>query len=206
MRKTVRSPAAGLLLATSALAAGCSSGDGGLKSLVEDVTRRQAAQQETLLRQSAQLSDASRQLVASDAEARRELAEMQSELQRQFEAQRRGIDRQCAVLDEERREIARQRHRDPLTAAAIVQGVTLAVAALPLVICILLLGAAAGEPPDDVVNELLVQELTTEEPMLLPHRPPAPAELEHRAPALDGPDAPAADAESDAPAGPSPEA
>jgi hypothetical protein len=186
-----------ILATTILLIWGCSSSDDEYRRLVEEHSRRQAAQQESLLRQSENLSEASRQLVESDAAARGELAEMQSRLQQEFEAERQGIDGQREKLDDERRDIAARRHRDPLIAAALLQAVTLLIAALPFVLVLFLMRASRDEPADVPLAELLVEEFSTDKPLLLP-APPRSAAVS-LPPADDGPAAIEDEAADDGP-------
>ncbi|MCA9118392.1 MAG: hypothetical protein KDA79_25180, partial [Planctomycetaceae bacterium] len=148
---------------------GCSSNsaDDEYRRLVEDLSRRQAVQQEALIRQSRDLTEASKELVESGASARRELTEMQSRLQQEFASERQSIDGQRQKLDDERREIATQRHRDPLVATAIVQSATLLIAALPMVALLLLILASRKEPVEVALTELLIEDVTAEKPLLL---------------------------------------
>lgn len=139
----------------------------GLPPIVEELARKQAAQQESLTKQSKELTEASRQLVESDAKARKELVDMQSNVQAQIEGQRQVVQQQRDSLEGERREIAHQRHRDPLIAAALVQAATLIVAALPIVALVLLIRAARQEPSDVSVAELIIHDSTAEQPLLL---------------------------------------
>ena len=91
------------------------------------------------------------------------------------------IGHQRDQLENDRREIAAQRHRDPIVAAIIMDvGIVLACL-LPLALGVYVLRAAcrAGES-DGAVAELLVQELVASEPRLsLPGRPSLPA-IENR--------------------------
>ena len=72
-------------------------------------------------------------------------------------------------LEQDRREIAQQRFRDPIVAAA-VQNVGLIIACtLPLIVCIFVIRRMSSREPDDAaVAELLVYELTSDRPVLLP--------------------------------------
>ena len=155
----------GTLLLSIVTLASCD--NNGLPPIVEELARKQAAQQESLTKQSKELSEASRQLVESDAKARKELVDMQSNVQTQIEGQRQVVQQQRDSLEGERREIAHQRHRDPLIAAALVQAATLLVAALPLLVLVLLIRAARQEPSEVSVGELIIHDLTAEQPMLL---------------------------------------
>jgi len=123
---------------------------------------RMAAQTEAVVAESHELAEAARQLVEQDAQARRELIAAEERM-----AERMTVER--TQLDHERREIARQRHRDPIVAEAVrASGVLLACVA-PLVIALLVLRSMSSQEPDHAaVAELLVQEVTSEQPVLLP--------------------------------------
>jgi hypothetical protein len=71
-----------------------------------------------------------------------------------------------------RQVIARQRHRDPLIAAAIVNTGVLLACIAPLLLAFWVLRNSWGEAAAGV-DELLIHELTTENPVLLP-RPSLP--------------------------------
>jgi hypothetical protein len=76
--------------------------------------------QRSLQRQAEQIVGASRNLVEADAKAREELIELQQNLQEGVQTERHSLDRQHEELEAERQVIARQRHRDPLIATAII--------------------------------------------------------------------------------------
>lgn len=164
----LRHPLPTLLILIPLLLEGCGPPHNELTPVVEELSRRQAAQQEAVVRQSQELSKASQQLVESDAQARRDLAKLQAEVQSQIESERQAVDQERDSLEGERREIARQRHRDPLVAAAVIQAATLLVAVLPIVLILLLLRAARNEPAEVPLAELLVLDLAAEQPLLLP--------------------------------------
>lgn len=172
-----------LPLLAGLMASGCDPPREDLRPLVNELVQKQSAQQESLLRQSEHLSEASRQLVASDAQSRRELVEFQSTLQTQIEDERQNLDHQRNDLEQERRDISRQRHRDPLIAAALIQAVTLIVAALPIVLVLLLLRAARQEPADVPMGELLIRDLSAENPILIPSTLAVTHRLEQEQPA-----------------------
>jgi hypothetical protein len=65
-----------------------------------------------------------------------------------------------------RQVIARQRHRDPLIAAAIVNTGVLLACIAPLLLAFWVLRNSWGEAAAGV-DELLIHELTTENPVLL---------------------------------------
>jgi len=115
--------------------------------------------------------------VEGEAKARTELVALQRDLQKA----QAEIGRQRDVLEEERRQWAGQRGRDPILAAAITSvGVVLACL-LPLLLCIYVVRALRDEATNDAaVAELLVEELAADQPLLLPSPGGAPA-LPHKA-------------------------
>lgn len=141
---------------------------GGRDPLVDEMIHQQAKQQESISRQSEELTKASQQLVEADANARREQAEQHAKLQSELQSQQQNLDQQRDSLEAERREIASRRHRDPLLAAALTQIATLLIASLPVVVLILLIRAARNEPSDVPLGDLLVHDLTSDAPLLLP--------------------------------------
>jgi hypothetical protein len=133
--------------------------------------------------QSRQIAEASRQLVEADAQARQQLIQAQAELQSELQAERASLGRQYEALEQERRQLAGQRHREPLVAAAITTVGLLLVCALPLVVAIYALRQLQVNQVDDqALCELIVCELTSGHPRLLP---PWRAQLEHQLPAVE---------------------
>jgi hypothetical protein len=141
------------------------------QSMEEQAKQNQtiARQAEAVVQESQQLAEASKELVASDAKARQDLIGSQERLTAQLHQQRATVDAGRDQLEEERQRIADQRHRDPLLAAAI-QNVGLIIACLlPLLVCIVVIRQMSSSEPDDgAVAELLVSELTSDQPRLLP--------------------------------------
>ena len=123
--------------------------------------------QRSLQRQAEQIVGASRQLVEADAKARGELIELQQNLQEGVQTERQSLDRQHEEMEAERQIIARQRHRDPLIAAAIVNTGVLLACIAPLLLAFWVLRSSWGQESAGV-DELLIHELTTETPVLLP--------------------------------------
>ena len=93
------------------------------------------------------------------------LAQEATESTRQMVQMQAETGRQRDLLEAERREIAGQRFRDPIIANV---GLVLACL-LPLVLGIYVLrGYGNASQPDVAVTEILVQELTSDSPLLLP--------------------------------------
>jgi hypothetical protein len=91
--------------------------------------------------------------------------------------ERSSLNEQQEALEEDRRDIASQRVREPLIANALgAVGLILACLA-PLLICVYALQQAGSTSPEQELGTILVEELTAEEPQLLPtlaptlHRP-----------------------------------
>jgi hypothetical protein len=162
----------GVMLATMLLPAtvvGCSTPDSRLSQLAQQAMNEQSQQNQSMADPSYKLAEAAKELVARDAQARQELAEFQQELTMQVNQQQAAIDASRNRLEQERQEIALQRHRDPIIAAAIQDlGVVLACL-LPLLIAGLVVRQMRHQEPDHAaVAELLVSELTSDRPRLLP--------------------------------------
>ncbi len=143
---------------------------------------RIAEQSKAVVEESQRLAEATKELVAHDAQARQELIAAQEKLTTQLDQQRATIDAGRDQLEQDRREIAEQRFRDPILAAA-VQNVGLIIAcSLPLIVCVFVIRRMSSSEPDDAaVAELLVHELTSDRPHLLPGPSLRPPALEHSA-------------------------
>ena len=130
---------------------------------------RMADQSQAVVAESHQLAEAAKELVVRDAEARRELIAAQTEMTSQLNEQQSAIHTGHQQLEQDRREIADQRHRDPII-AAVIQDFGLFIACLlPLVVAVFVIRQMQSQEPDHAaVAELLVLELTADEPRLLP--------------------------------------
>jgi predicted small lipoprotein YifL len=130
---------------------------------------RMADQSQAVVAESHQLAETAKELVEHDAEARRELIAAQQELTSQLNGQQSAIYTGHEQLEQDRREIAEQRHRDPII-AAVIQAFGLFIACLlPLVVAVFVIRQMQSQEPDHAaVAELLVLELTADEPRLLP--------------------------------------
>ena len=131
--------------------------------------RRMADQSEAIIEESHQLAEAAKNLVEHDAEARRELIAAQQELTFQLNEQQSAIYTGHERLEQDRRDIAEQRHRDPII-AAVIQNIGLVIACLlPLLVAVQVIWQMQSQEPDHAaVAELLTLDLTSEEPLLLP--------------------------------------
>ena len=132
---------------------GCGHSDERLARLAEQSLRQQAEQNREM------------------SELNREVAQTHQELiglQHDLEGQQAEVNHQRDQLESERREIAKQRHRDPIIAAAI-NNVGLVLACLvPLALAGYLLYCLRDQSDDQAVGEILIEELVSEQPALLP--------------------------------------
>jgi hypothetical protein len=144
------------------IAIGCSSGDERLVDLSRESTERQAEQNRLVETNNRQVLDATNKLVEADAKSRTESIE----LHRQIEAERSGVNQQRDALEQERRQIAAERNRDPIVAGSIQAAVGLIAAILPLLVCLALLRGLFHKPDGESLAEILVEELVSEHPLL----------------------------------------
>jgi hypothetical protein len=139
---------------------------------MEQQTRQNEAisrQSEAVVQESRRLAETAQTLVEKDAEARRELVSAQRELQKELVQQQATVSAERDRLEEERRQLAQQRGRDPIVAAAIQYSAGLLACLLPLLICGYLLYRMTRDNDDQTaLGELLVLELTSERPLVLP--------------------------------------
>jgi multidrug efflux pump subunit AcrA (membrane-fusion protein) len=156
-----------------------------LVNMAEQSLATQARQNEQLAEQSQRIADASRDLVAADAQARQELIEAQAKLQTALQADRALLDEQRDALELERQAVARARHRDPILAAALGSLGLLVACALPLFLAGYILYCANRPSIDhEILNELLITDLVAEQPRMLPISVVVPR-IEHHAESTD---------------------
>ena len=130
---------------------------------------RIADQSKAVVDESHQLAQAAKELVNLDAQARRELLAAQSELTSQLAQQQSVVDAKRDELEQERREIAGRRNRDPIIASAIKHTALILGCLAPLAVCAFVIRQMQAQEPDHAaVAELLVQELTKPKILTVP--------------------------------------
>jgi hypothetical protein len=118
-----------------------------------------------------QVAEGSRRLVEAEAQARAEMAALQRDLQ-QSQAE---VGRQRDQLEAERRKIAAERYWDAILGNGITAAAGLVACLLPLVLCWTLLRRPIDDhETDQALAELLLQELASDQPTLLPGNPSRP--------------------------------
>ena len=156
------------ILLAPLLLIGCNADkDARLADLARQSLAQQATQNDAMARQSQEIAEAAHKMVEAEGQARQDLIGMQDRLQTQLQTERGNIDRQREDLEQDRRQIAQQRHRDPIVAAAIMQATMIVVAALPLILAIVLLLALRNSDSNADLGDLLVEDLAAKEPLVL---------------------------------------
>ncbi len=144
---------------------GCSDPpDERIVEMAREQAARQARQSQQMIEMQKEVMEGSRKLVEADAESRHEMILLQRDLQ----ADQHEIGRQRDLLEEERKQIARQRFRDQAVAAAFSTFGLLLICALPLLLCAYVLRLVQSSGTSDaVLTELFVSQLIIDEPRLL---------------------------------------
>jgi hypothetical protein len=150
---------------------GCGETDPRVAQVALESTRRQAEQNRKMGELQQHVAEGTKQLVDADAQARQQLAELQRELR----SDQAEIGRQRDALESERRTIATERRWDSILGTSIYAGAGILACLLPLLLCGWLLHATRDKQgTDEALAELLVEELVTDRPLLLPPRQVVP--------------------------------
>jgi hypothetical protein len=157
-----------ITIAIVLIAIGCQSDS----DRVAELASRHATQQAELSRETVKLQnelvEGTQKLVEADAQARRDFLELEGKL----DEQRVEVGRRHDELESERREIAKQRYRDPLVANALLAVATLLACLLPMLLAGWLLRSQLNETDDYTATEMLLDEITARHPTLAsPSRP-----------------------------------
>jgi hypothetical protein len=161
-RKLTLVPIAAILILTSI---GCDEDENKrLAEMADKHLDRQAEQNRQMAELQREVAQGTRELVEADAKAREEMVAWQREVQ----AERTEVGRQRDALEDERRDFAAKRRLDPIVAAAITNIGLLLACLLPLVLCWFLLQRRVEPADDQAVAEVLLEDLVTDRPLLLP--------------------------------------
>lgn len=104
----------------------------------------------------AENTKAASELVQRDAESRQQWLSLHEDLQ----TERAEIGHQRDLLEEDRRTWSQRERRDPIIAAAVNTLGLLAACSLPLILVAMLLWKRPPDESSEVVNEVLVEDLT----------------------------------------------
>ena len=154
--------------------ASCSSDENSrVAELATQQLERQSDQNRRMAELQQEVASGSRELVEADAKARQEMVTLQREIQ----TEQNEIGHQRDQLEAERRDIADSRNRDPIIAAAITRVAFVVVSLLPLLVCWLLLQQKVEPADKNEITELLLDDLISAEPRLLPPAASKPGKL-----------------------------
>jgi len=158
------------------MAAGCEApSDHRLVDMAERQLASQAEQTRNITELQREVAKGSRELIEADAKSRQDIVTLHREVQQE----RAEFGKQRDSLEADRRELASQRQRDSLTAAAITTGGLLVCCVLPLVLCWYLLQRPNDPADDHQVVEVLLEDLVAQQPILLTRRD-GPQAIENR--------------------------
>ena len=158
------------------LIVGCGGNDERLVKMANDHDARQAEQNQHMADLQKQVAEGSKRLIEADALSREKFLTIQNNLR----ADAAAIGQQRDALEADRREIAAQRNRDPIVAAAIIQVGLWLACLLPLILAGYLVYAMRHSPSQDdaIVAEFLITDIAAEHPLLLgPPTSPEPLQL-----------------------------
>ena len=156
-----------MILLTICLLAGCP-GDERVVQVSREAADRQAEQNRQIAHQNQQIAQTAEHLVEADGQSRTELVALQRDLQ----AQQAEVARQRDALEAERRQQAEKRQTESTLAPVIESlGGVLVCALLIAFCCYLARGLRTEGDANPEINELLVMDLVSEQPMLMPPFP-----------------------------------
>ena len=145
--------------------AGCDNDDDRVAQVAQESAERQAQQNQEMSKLNREVATGTRRLVEADSKARQELIVAQKDLARQ----QADLAQQHDKLEVERHDLAALRYRESLLAPVIAGIGLLLLCSLPLVLAWYLLQGWRQEKADETaIGNLLVEELVSQCPLLLP--------------------------------------
>ena len=136
----------------AALAIGCPEDDEQMVEFARETNRQQAAQNKAITQLNKAAAESHHRVVEAVAKSRQEIVMLE-----------RDVAKQRERLEEERRSLANERHRESLLAPVFNTIGMLLVTAIPLAVCWMLLYGLRQPVSDEEVAELLVHELVASE-------------------------------------------
>ena len=151
---------------TIASLCGCSD-DARLARMAESAADRQAEQNKEMAHLNREVAEGTKRLVEADANSREDFVAIQHDLQ----SAQAEVGNQRDQLESERREIAGQRRHESILAPILESLGPLLVVFAVLFFCGLLVSSLSpDEDGGDAVAEILIEEITADQPTLLPPR------------------------------------
>jgi hypothetical protein len=147
-----------------------------------EAAKQQAELNQEMSRLNREVASGTKRLVEANAESQEKLVVLQSDLQ----GEQAEVSRQRDNLEVERKDIAAQRIRESVLAPVVAWILPFAICGLALATCcFLLFGLRRATDDEAAISELLVEELTSERPTLLPG-PATQVAIEDHAHTADG--------------------
>ena len=132
----------------------------------------QARQNERASQQTQEIAEASNRLIEADANSRRELLKTRHDLDAEITQERLRIDADRHDIESERKRLAYERQQAPIVANAVLLVGGLLASVVPLLLYAYLLRyLTSANDPSSGLSELLIEDIASDHPMLLP--PPA---------------------------------
>ena len=153
------------LLAANLVHTGCGSPDERVVNVATQAAERQARQNEQMARLQEEVAAGTRQLVAADAQTRKEWVELARDTQKSLAE----VGEQRDALESERRSLAAARQREPLITKAIEQLGWIIVLLAPLVIAAYLYVSIRQRK--EMLRAEVLQQLISQHPALLLEQP-----------------------------------
>ena len=146
------------------LMTGCD-GNERVAEVAREAADRQAEQNRQIAHQNHQVAETTKELVEADANSRRDLIAVQHDLQ----GQQAEVAKQRDGLEAERRQIAQTRLSESLLAPLMECTAVALVCVMAIALCgFLLYGLRHDHGSDQEITELLVEDMVSEHPLVLP--------------------------------------
>ncbi len=152
-----------MTIVVGSLLAGCEP-DEQVTKIALEAAERQAQQSHDTTELQKQVAAGSKALVASDAAARENF----SQLHRDVQQERQELSEQWSQLESQRQSVASSRRHESLAASATKGMGIVVVAALAMLFAWLLLFHAHTAEPSTATLELVIDDIISESPQLLP--------------------------------------
>ena len=176
-----------LMMILSAATTGCRDHtDARIEQVMRESLERQAEQNRHIAEQSRLSADSVRRVVEAESETRTEVVDLQRDIverdneererlaeltqsaQNNLNAERVGLDKQRASLEQERQQLAVERSRDPIIAQMIGTVGVLVACTIPLLLAgYVFYSLTRGSDDESIVNEILLSEVTANCPTFL---------------------------------------
>jgi hypothetical protein len=167
MHKTISHRIPILLVIATITVTGCSDSDR-VARVATEAADRQAQQNTEMAQLNREVAEGTKRLVEADAEARQGITTMQHDVQ----TERTKVSEQRDRLETERQEIASQRRTESMLAPIFKICSIAAVGVAVIGFCWSLLCRLSHDYADETLGELLMEELVSESPAILPKASP----------------------------------